>query len=317
MGTEWQAVTSTPRHSQHQLMHATDHQIDPNCIQSLFASRTSLCDIPSTIIEQSFDISTPLDENDNQSPSTDQSPLANAVAHIMSKKRRSSTRRRKSLNRQLHLSKARREQRNNAYSRFRKLEEVRKSSVGRRLSKCSSSDVVTTPPIYFTANDVDFQLAQVDIDETALTSTIVVDMNRNFENFITDKKSQHPYDAAEYPTQKRNQSTSSSIASKEHSMDNETVAMSGQSMNSTTASNQRTGVLLNSHKIPHVVRYESKTRRSKDLQSTPDDNINTINIPVMVNPFCFSMTSILFVFYTCFVCILAIVLYRYFSYFNE
>lgn len=310
--SDWEVVTSTPR-SSHYLKNSTIRsQIDANCIQSLFGSRPSMCDIPSTIVEQSFDNQIKEEEDDdedslsNESPSFTSSPLA-AVVAAHAKKRRNSLRRRRSLNRLSRQTQNRREQRNIAYSRFRKMEDPRKSLLSRRLSKRIGSGIVISPPVYFEANDDVFQSSQVEIDSPENAGT-ACDVNQNFEQLIVAKASECPFDAAKFPTPKSNQSPATPVTCKDPSLH----SVSGQSMNSTTASNHRTGAYVSSHKIPHVVRHEPKKRRSVNQDSQASLHVQpNINILDMLICFRFDLKPILFVFYTCFVCILAILIYRY------
>lgn len=270
MDAEWQAKTSTPRHSQqYNRDHRGQHIANE---RSFFHSRASIYDVPSTIAET---LNEPNDDSLHQTEEIlDNKSIVTAV-----KKRRNSLRRRHSLNRHWNRqAQNRREQRIMAYSRFRRIEEQqqRKSLVMRRIIRRSSAGVVSTPPIYFKSNDVDFQLSQVNIETADATPVTIADANRNFEQLLAVKPSENPFDPIAYPEPLPMlmpviQTPSTSLRSRDRSCYN----ASGLSANSTMACNHRAGGYVNAHKIPHVVRYGTQNRRS--FNNNTNNNTNNIN----------------------------------------
>lgn len=106
-----------------------------------------------------------------------------------------------------------------------------------------------------------------------------LDVNHNFEDLLSIKASHHPYAIAEVveasprSSRDRDSKTMSSFASVNSN------ATSNGTMNSTTTSNHRSGIYLNHHKIPQVVRYGSRPRSS---QGESNDSILPNSISAMI-----------------------------------
>lgn len=308
-------ITSTPRHSRQ----TNSPMFNSNCISSLFGTKFSVSDVPSTIIEKSIAIEKSNDETDT----SDSNPFSlqmqkhfnHCVVQTTAKSRRKSMSRRKSINRQKQQSRIRREQRNLAFSHSRKMDEKIRKSLHRRNSQRFNAilNAAKTTTVQIPVDDFHLPAAfagKVCFDEP------VIDFNQNFEHFITKKSSQHPYvvPGSIAPTKDSNVSSSSSTltnTSKDQS-NNQTGTVSGQSMNSTTMSNHRTGIYLNSHKIPHVVRYGLKRKLDMDADGcmAAVDDLSQIDETFVENLLRFWLTKTSF-FFACFVCVVAIIFYNY------
>lgn len=308
-------ITSTPRHSRQ----TNSPMFNSNCISSLFGTKFSVSDVPSTIIEKTIAIEKSNDETDrsDSDPFTShiQKRFNNFVAPTTAKTRRKSMSRRKSINRQKQQSRIRREQRNLAFSHSRKMDEKIRKSLQRRNSQRFNAilNAGKSTNVQIPVDDFHFPAAfpgKMCFDEPA------IDFNQNFEHLIAKKSSQHPYvgPVSIASTKESNVSSSSSTltnTSKDQS-NNQTGTVSGQSMNSTTMSNHRTGIYLNSHKIPHVVRYGSKRKLDIDADDcmTVVDDLSHIDETFVENLLRFWLTKTSF-FSACFVCVVAIIVYNY------
>lgn len=304
-------ITSTPRHSRQ----INSPIFISNCISSLFGSKFSVCDVPSTITEQSIDIEKSNDETDttdsNSNNSCVRENLNNCVAQTITNTRRKSMSRRKSINRQKQQSRIRREQRNLAYSRSRKIDEQIRKSMHRRNSQRFNAILNVTK-----SNNAQMSLGNLPVVFAGKTSfgEPSVDFNQNFEHFIMQKSSQHPYiiptrTIVQSKESNRSSSTSTITNSSKDQSDNQTATASGQSMNSTTTSNHRTGIYLNSHKIPHVVRYESRRKLSIDADDCMGD-VSQIDKTFVANLLRFWLTKTS-LFCACIVCVVAVCFYNY------
>lgn len=297
-------MTSTPRHSRRNvplnfesktIKSLFDESEDPGAATNDQSFLAKDVDALSTIFEPNQTAksdTTPRNEDvqnvknniapltERQKPVTDETDLSSesngastSKIHLKTKQQKT-MRRRRSIGLKSERSRMRREQRNMAYSRFRHMDDPRKRSLCRRSSRRFSALMEIANEIVVPTDEVDT------VDSMPIIPLITVkepslDVNHNFEDLLNIKASHHPYVITEMVEETgKDSKTMSSFASVNSN------ATSNGTMNSTTTSNHRSGIYLNHHKIPQVVRYGSRPRSS---QSQCNDSIMPNSITGMIS----------------------------------